>query len=331
MRVGVIGTGGMGTLHARHVAGSGAHTLAAVMDVDGHRAREAAATCGGCAVFSDGVELIRAAAVEAVIIASPDETHAPLALACLEAGKPVLVEKPIAPEIDTAREVVEAEVALGRRLIQVGFMRHYDPAHLDARRTLDEGTLGTLMLFRGWHRNPPPDPALSRRQVLVRAAVHDIQSARWLFGREPLWVSVVGPDPSRGIDDPSVLESITMTFEGGGVAVIEVNVSAYAYEVGMELVGDAGIVTTPLPSAPIVRADAMVRQAVDRSWTTRFVPAYRAEVEAWLADAATGTALTGPSAWDGYATLAAAAAAVRSVEEGRPVAVERIPRPDLYA
>jgi myo-inositol 2-dehydrogenase/D-chiro-inositol 1-dehydrogenase len=331
MKVGVIGTGGMGTLHARHVAESRAHALAGVMDVDASRAREAAAGNAGCDVFTDALELIRSDTVEAVIIASPDETHAPLAIACLDAGKPVLVEKPLAPELDEARAVVEAEVALGRRLVQVGFMRHHDQAHLDVRRTLDEGTLGTLMLVRGWHRNPPPEPAMTRREVLVRSAIHDIESARWLFGREPVAVSVVGPDQARGPDDAALVESITMTFEGGGMAVIEVNVVAYAYEVGIELVGDAGIATTPLPSAPIVRAGATVRQAVERSWSTRFVPAYRDEVEAWLAGTAAGSAPAGPSAWDGYATLAAVAAAVRSVEEGRPVAVERIAKPALYA
>lgn len=330
MRVGVIGTGGMGMLHARHVAESGGHTLAAVMDADRGRAEAAAAGHGGCAVFTDVLELIGSDEVEAVIVASPDHMHAPLALACLAAGKPVLVEKPLALELDDARGVVEAEVAIGRRLVQLGFMRHYDPAHLGIRHTLDEGTLGTLMLFRGWHRNPFPEPAMTRREVLINSAVHDLQSARWLFGREPAVVSAVGPDAGRGLDDPSLFESITMTFEGGGVAVVEANVSSYAYEVGVELVGTAGIVTTPLPAAPVIRADATVRQAVDRSWKTRFVPAYQAEVEAWLAAAAAGRAPTGPSAWDGYATLAAATAAVRSVAEGRPVPVERIGKPALY-
>jgi myo-inositol 2-dehydrogenase/D-chiro-inositol 1-dehydrogenase len=331
MRVGVIGTGGMGQLHARHVAGSGRHMLAGVMDVDRTRAEAAAAGHDGCAVFADGAELVNDPRVEAVIVATPDSTHAPLVLECLRAGKPVLVEKPLAPTPEEARSVVEAEVAGGRKLIQVGFMRLYDPAHLELRRAIDDGIIGRLLLFRGWHRNPFPEPALTRRETLVSSAVHDFMTARWLFGAEPVSVSSVGPDPSRGLDDPGLIEVVTLTFEGGGVAIVEANLVAYAYEVGVEVVGDRAIVTTPLPQAAIVRRGASASQAVDRSWKTRFVPAYRTEVDEWLAGVAAGRDPQGPSAWDGYATLAVAAAAVRSVADGKPVAVDRMPKPSFYA
>jgi myo-inositol 2-dehydrogenase/D-chiro-inositol 1-dehydrogenase len=331
MRVGVIGTGAMGQLHARHVAESSGHVLAGVMDIDRGRAEAAAASHDGCRVFTDGAALVNDPAIEAVIVATPDATHATLALECLQAGKPVLVEKPLAPVLDDAAEVVRAEVALGRRSIQVGFMRVYDPAHLEIRRLLDEGAIGTFGLFRGWHRNPYPEPALTRREVIISSAVHDIMTARWLFGREPQTAWAVGPDPAIGLDAHGTLESITLCFEGGGVAVIEANVASYAYEVGVELVGTGGLITTPLPQTTLVRRDATVRQAVDHSWRTRFVPAYRAEVQQWLDGVAAGQAPTGPSAWDGYATLAAAIAAARSVEAGRPVPVERMEKPEPYA
>lgn len=331
MRVGVIGTGGMGQLHARHVTELAGHTLAGVMDVDRARAEAAASGHDGCAVFTDGAELINDAAIEAVVIATPDPTHAPLALECLKAGKPALVEKPLAPSLEAAAGVVEAEAAGGRHLIQVGFMRLYDPAHLEIRRAVDQGTIGRPLVFRGWHRNPFPEPQMTRRETLVNSAIHDFMTARWLFGAEPLTVSSVGPDPSLGLDDPGLIESVTITFEGGGVGIVEASLVAFAYEVGVEVVGDKGIVTTPLPQAAIVRSDAAVHQAVDRSWKTRFVPAYKAEVEQWLAGVAAGRDPSGPSAWDGYATLAVAAAAARSVEEGRPVAVERIAKPAFYA
>jgi len=331
MQVGVIGTGGMGQLHARHVSETAGHMLAAVMDVDADRAAAAAAGHAGCGVFTDALALINDPSVEAVIIATPDATHAPLALECLSAGKPVLVEKPLAPTLEDAAAVVAAEVASGRHLIQVGFMRLYDPAHLEIRRAIDEGMIGNLLLFRGWHRNPFPVPQMTRRETLVNSAVHDFMTARWLFGAEPTTVSAVGPDASRGLDDAGLIEAVTLTFEGGGVALVEANLVAFAYEVGVEVVGDTGIATTPLPQATIVRSNASACQSVDRSWKTRFVPAYKAEVEQWLAGVEAGLDPSGPSAWDGYATLAVAIAAAQSVEDGRPVTVDLIAKPAFYA
>ncbi len=131
MTIGVIGTGGMGTRHAvnlhQHVVGA---RVAAVYDLDPERAGAAAKAVGGARVVADPLELIGDPRVDAVVIASPDPTHAELAAACLMQRKPVLCEKPLATTSAVAREIVEKEVAIGRRLISVGFMRRFDPAHL---------------------------------------------------------------------------------------------------------------------------------------------------------------------------------------------------------
>src|SRR5918995_2139986 len=101
--VGVVGTGGMGSIHAEnlHSRVSGAR-LAAVGDVNASRAKKLAERCGSAAVFQDAVELIRDDSVEAVVIASPSATHAGLTLECLRLGKPVLCEKPLADSADDA-------------------------------------------------------------------------------------------------------------------------------------------------------------------------------------------------------------------------------------
>jgi myo-inositol 2-dehydrogenase / D-chiro-inositol 1-dehydrogenase len=128
LAVGVIGTGVIGAEHAcllRDVT-SGAH-LAAVCDADEARAKAAAK---GAAVFSDAHALIASDKVQAVVIASPDATHADCALACLAVGKPVLCEKPIAATAAQGLAIVQAEAALGRRLVTVGFMRRFDPAYV---------------------------------------------------------------------------------------------------------------------------------------------------------------------------------------------------------
>ena len=152
LRVGVIGTGGMGGRHARNLAHrvAGAE-LVAVMDADEERAAAVAEECGGASVFGSGPALVNDDAVEAVLIASPDPTHADLAVACIEAGKPVLCEKPLGVDIDDARRVLEAEAAGGRKLVQVGLMRTFDPQHTALRRAIDAGEIGRPLLLRGIH------------------------------------------------------------------------------------------------------------------------------------------------------------------------------------
>src|SRR6266513_4385207 len=149
--VGVIGTGVMGSEHARLLSRETpvAH-LAGVFDANAARAQAAAA---GATVFPDPRSLIASDRVEAVIIASPDASHAELTLACLEAGKPVLCEKPLASSAAEALRVVQAEAALKRRLIQVGYMRRFDPGYQEMKRIKDEGGVGATVLLHNVHRN----------------------------------------------------------------------------------------------------------------------------------------------------------------------------------
>ena len=108
--VGVIGTGGMGARHARNLSTQVADArVAAVMDLDRSRAEAVAAECGDARAYGDAEALIADPAVDAVVIASPDPTHAALTLACLAAGKPVLCEKPLAASLAEAERVVRAE------------------------------------------------------------------------------------------------------------------------------------------------------------------------------------------------------------------------------
>jgi myo-inositol 2-dehydrogenase/D-chiro-inositol 1-dehydrogenase len=321
----------MGARHAANIhLHSGAAEVAAVTDANPARAVKVAAECGAATLFDDGLALIADADVDAVIIASPDATHAELAVACIEAGKPVLCEKPLGTTVEESRQVLDAEVAAGRRLVQVGFMRRYDPDHVAVKRHLDARAVGKPLYFRGWHRNPAGPPYLSDGDMLIAAAVHDLYSARWLLQAEIEDIYVRGTviDPARRTRE---LQLVVMTLEGGRLASVEVNKdSGYGYEVGVEVVGSTGTVTSsPLAGAVVKRGDA-VRQDVSPGWLDRFAGAYRLEVEAWVAAATEGRA-EGPSAWDGYATLVAAAAGVQSLESGIPVAAAPGPRPTLYS
>ncbi len=148
LKVGVIGTGGMGGRHARNlVLRTPGAQVVGIMDVDEARAMDVAEACGGARVFTDADKLIGDPSVNALVIASPDHTHARLATACINAGKPVLCEKPLATSVADAEDVVKAEVAAGKRLVQLGFMREYDPSHRQIHNAVLSGRLGKPLYF----------------------------------------------------------------------------------------------------------------------------------------------------------------------------------------
>src|SRR5512141_1384553 len=154
LSVGVIGTGGMGPRHALNLHRAvGNARVAAVYDLDQDRARQVAGRCGQARVSADPETLINDPHVDAVLVASPDEAHARLTLACLQAGKPILSEKPLATTVDEAVRVLEAEVSVGQRLVSVGYMRRFDPQHMAVKAAVADGALGRPLLFKGVHRN----------------------------------------------------------------------------------------------------------------------------------------------------------------------------------
>ena len=133
VRIGVIGVGGMGACHARHVADLAGADLRWVADPDEANGAALAAELG-CTWIAEGMDRIgstvaEAADCDAVVIACPDHLHHRYVMAALDRGLPVLAEKPLTVELQDARQIVEAEVALGRRLVQLGFMRVYDERH----------------------------------------------------------------------------------------------------------------------------------------------------------------------------------------------------------
>ncbi len=330
--VGVIGTGGMGGMHAENLHARVADArLAAVADLDTARAEKLAERSGTAAVFRDAVDLIRDGNVEAVVIASPDPTHAPLVLECLKNEKPVLCEKPLADSADAALKVVEGEVELGRKLVQVGFMRRYDPQHVAVKEAVESGSVGVPVVFKGWHRNADFDAGITSEWVVINATIHDIDSARWFIEEEieEVYVRGMNTAPKLG-EDVWDVQLTQFSTTGGRMGSIETNVvSGYGYEVGVEIVGEQGIVRTAPPSGAVVRRDRAASQRIEDDWLDRFHTAYVIEIQQWVESLHTGQP-TGPAAWDGYASLVAADACIASLRSGSPAKVAKLDVPALY-
>jgi myo-inositol 2-dehydrogenase/D-chiro-inositol 1-dehydrogenase len=166
----------------------------------------------------------------------------------------VLCEKPLALSAAEAREIVDAEVAYGRRLVQVGLMREYDPAHLKVKQMLDRGALGKVLAFRGVHINGGTLSWRTVEDVVTNSAVHDLHSARWMMGAEVVrvYASYVPYSPDR--PDTARLLLIQLTFQSGAVGHIECNMEAgYGYEVDVKLTGEAGSAETNSLQSAVVR------------------------------------------------------------------------------
>jgi myo-inositol 2-dehydrogenase/D-chiro-inositol 1-dehydrogenase len=323
----------MGARHAlniqRHVAG--AH-VAALYDIDHERAGQVAAECGSAQVFDDPVQLIQDAGVDAVVIVSPDPTHAAFVHECLRSRKPVLCEKPLATTVEDALSIVEAEQALDRRLISVGFMRRFDPQHVAVKQAVDAGAIGRPILFKGVHRNAMIPPHIPGSTVVTNSAIHDLDSTRWLMGQEITEVYVRGVRTHESFSaETRDLLLFQLTLSGECLATIETSVAVeYGYEVLAEIVGERGTVVTTSPADAVIRSCKAQSVAVPQGHLDRFQAAFVPEMIDWVRSVQTRQPFTGASAWDGYMAILVADACIRSLQTGAPVAVPTPPQPTLY-
>jgi myo-inositol 2-dehydrogenase/D-chiro-inositol 1-dehydrogenase len=331
--VGVIGSGGMGARHAETLSAtvSGAR-VGGVMDLDRSRAEKLAARCGSdVRVFEDEQVLIEHDGIDAVVITTPDDTHAGLVMECLQHEKPVFCEKPLATTVEDARRIVDAEVELDRKVVQVGFMRRYDPQHLDVKNAIDSGAIGNPVLFKGTHRNAVALPGTSSESILVNSAVHDLDAARWMLGQEIEEVYVHGTNTPAASDEEVLdLQVIQLKLGGGCLANIEVYVNAgYGYEVDLEVVGDEGTLHIAPANAPVLRKQKYAGHPVEGDWLERFPAAYVLEMQRWIENLRGGR-LTGPDAWDGYTSLLAVESCIASLHSGTKEHFKSPQRPELY-
>ena len=218
--VGLIGTGVMGADHARTLATQVASVrLRALTHVDAARARSIAAEAGAETITADPMALINDPTVDAVLIASPDHTHYDLTLACIAVGKPVLCEKPLAPTSRECLDIIAAEVGLGRRLVQVGYMRRFDPAYREMKTTLQSGRLGLPLFFHCVHRNLSAPPWFDSKMAISNSAVHEIDISRWLLDEELTSIQVFQPATSKPSATVSPIFLVMRTASGKMVNV----------------------------------------------------------------------------------------------------------------
>ncbi|WP_333815610.1 Gfo/Idh/MocA family oxidoreductase [Tabrizicola sp.] len=332
IRLAIIGAGIMGSDHARiftsEIPGG---RVQVVCDASPERAAVLAGSVGAADVMTDPEAAIRRADVDAVVVASPDFTHAPLSLACIAAGKPVLCEKPLSQSSAECRQVTAAEMASGRRWVQLGFMRRYDQSYVEMKAALAQGRIGRALMMHNFHRNvETPAADFTGAMAITNSAPHEFDVVRHVLGTEYAAISAFQPQRSDARVAPVVM---VLETTGGQLVTIEVNNNAaYGYDVRGELVGETGSVQMIAPGYS--RLDAALTQSAvyDADWRGRYAEAYRRQNRDFLRFAATGEfPVIASDCWDGLAAATVAEAGVRALTESRRVAVELEAQPDFYA
>jgi myo-inositol 2-dehydrogenase/D-chiro-inositol 1-dehydrogenase len=333
VNVGVIGVGMIGQDHIRrltHVL-SGAR-VAAVTDADLERAQTVADGLPGAKMHKTGQDLIEDPDVDAVVVASWGPTHEEFVLACISAGKQVFCEKPLATTREACENILDAEVAAGRRLVMVGFMRRYDDAYRAMKDALTSGAVGAPLVYYSGHRNPAVPPSVTTEGVLVDTCVHDIDVSRWLLDSEVVSAQVFSPrragQAADVLQDPILL---MLTMANDVIVNVEAAVNiAYGYDIRGEILGETGTIELAESSKIVVKREGQFSGRVPTDWRERFLRAYDVEFQEWLDAVAAGHS-TGPSSWDGYAATLVCDAATEAYRTGQPATVSMREKPDLYA
>lgn len=328
VRVAAIGLGRLGAIHAEnlahHVPGA---TLAMVVDNDPERA----AAAGARYAVPYGTEPLVAcmdAGIDAVEICTPSDSHAALIEAAARAGKAIFCEKPIALSLDDADRALAA-VDRNGVLLQIGFMRRFDPAYLEARRLIDAGEIGRPLTFRSASLDGSISPSrdfLARcGGIFVDVALHDFDLARWLMRDEVVAVHAVGSvlvhHVLREVDDVDNA-AVTLRFAGGGIGMVQVSHTAvHGYEIATEVLGDRGGVRAGrLRQTDLWRytGDGRVEHDTVADFPERFALAYLDELIAFVASLR-DRSVPFAGGGDARAALAIALAARESLRTGETI------------
>lgn len=334
IKVGLLGAGRIGKVHAKSIVSDPRSQLVAVSDVNEEAARQLASTCGATARTS--LEIIADSSIDAVLIATSTDTHAGLIEAAVAAGKAVLCEKPVDLNLERAL-ACQVLAAKAGRPVMIGFNRRFDPNFAALKRAFDAGEIGKgeLLSITSFDPAPPPVSYIQVSGGLFRdMAIHDFDMACWVFGAAPVSVTAIGSsivDPSIGVAGDVDTAVITLHFADGRIAVIKNSRRAvYGYDQRVELLGADGLLSAGnVLENTVTKITTAGAQSAKPEYffLERYMKAYEAEWRAFVDAVAAGSDYP-VTLQDGVSALAVAEAATLSwrtgktvkLKDGRPVA-----------
>ncbi|SET88948.1 inositol 2-dehydrogenase [Paracoccus homiensis] len=325
LKVGLLGAGRIGQVHAVNIAGNARSSLVAVSDMHQPAAEKLAAEYGAEARSSDAI--LSDPAIDAVLIATSTDTHSDLIEAAAKAGKAVLCEKPVDLSLERAQQCLKAVEGTGKP-VMIGFNRRFDPNFAALKVSLQKGQIGKaeLLAVTSFDPAPPPVSYIKVSGGLFRdMMIHDFDMANFLMGEAPVTVRAVGSsivDPEIGAAGDVDTAVVTLTYADGRIAVIKNSRRAvYGYDQRVELLGSDGLLQAGnMLENTVVRStvDGVVSGKPTYFFLERYMPAYAAEWQAFV-DAVLDGAKMPVTLKDGIAALAMAEAATESARTGQAV------------
>ena len=331
LALGVIGLGRLGSSYAKYLNGriGGAH-LIAVSDVNEEAVSSIAAELGVSKTYSNYQDLIADDDVEGVVIVSPTSTHQEIVAAAANQGKPIFCEKPLSISLKAAQEMQRIVEQTGV-FFQMGFMRRFDKGYLAAKRKIEEGEIGTPVVFKSSSRDPyrPSleylDPAHSGG-LFIDCGIHDLDLARWYMGDIASVYSIGGtlayPEMKAIGDIDNAITSLY--FASGALGTIDLSRNGvYGYDIRTEILGTEGTLKIGyLRETPILMMNKKgITHDTVPYFTERFEQAYISQLQDFVENVRERKPPSVTCA-DGVAALEASAAATLSFKENRPVEIK---------
>lgn len=327
MKIGLLGAGRIGTLHAGNLIDH--ETVESVTVFDPVSAASASLAAALGLDEAGSVDELMSAS-DAVVIASSTDTHAQHLVTASAAGIPAFCEKPIAIELESTDRAIDAVEAAGIP-VMMGFNRRFDAGFARAQALVADGTLGELMLILGQHHDhrPPPDHYIPVSGGQFKdQLIHDFDLLRFVSGEEVVAVhaggSTVGVEAVEPHGDTAVTV-VTLWLESGAMATVcGARLDPVGYDVRMEVFGTSDSVAVGWDQHTPIRSLEDGMDPPDdpyREWLPRFGASYRAEMDAFLS-VASGAIPSPCTVHDARAALAIADAARRSLDTRAPVELE---------
>lgn len=332
MRIGVIGTGRIGTFHARTLSRHRDVGSLILTDADPLRAQELANRLGETA--APGVDEIFKWGVDAVVITTATSAHAELIGRAARSGLPVFCEKPIALDLTGTLNAI-AEVETAGTVLHMGFQRRFDTGYAGARDAVRAGRLGRLHTIRAVTSDqaPPEAAYLPLSGGLYRdTLIHDFDVLRWLTGHEVVDVYATGSDAGpamfREAGDIDTAAAVLTLDDGTLATATATRLNGAGYDVRMELAGELDQIVVGLDDrTPIASTEPTGPPAASKPWTgflERFGPAYEAELHAFV-EVVRGERANPCDGREALQALRVAEACDLSRREHRPVRLSEIP------
>ena len=334
MKLGIIGAGRIGRVHAESVTRfvKGASVEAIADPFMNAKTEKWARDAGIPKIYKDYKKILSDTEIGAVLICSSTDTHSAISLEAIAAGKHIFCEKPVDHDVEKIKKVIDA-LAGTKLKYQVGFNRRFDHNFRAAREAVKAGKIGELNTLSVTSRDPAAPPVSYIKVsggIFLDMTIHDFDMVRFISGDEVDEVYASGAvlvDPEIGEAGDIDTAVITLKLKSGAIAVINnCRRAAYGYDQRLEAFGSLGQVEVRNDTdstAVISNADGVTAEKPKYFFLERYMAAYTAEIESFV-NAVENDTDTEVGAADGLAPVLIGLAAARSVRENRPVKVAEI-------